>query len=141
MRSLLVFVLALIVIITPARADEPKVGNLPPQLAWIPPDAAGFMHVRVGALVNGPAWPAVRDALNRDDPGSVDRLERAIGVRLKQVDRLTVVIPGNGGDSLEESVVVRVTTVAPYDRTAVLKLLGVGKAPLPNMAKLPASGG
>src|SRR5205085_938246 len=94
-----------------------------------------------GELWNGPAGAAVRDALRRDDPGATARVEGAIGVKLDQVDRLTLVVPSAAGGAPEESVVVRVTTIAPYDRSAVLRVLGVGKSPLSNGAVLPNSGG
>src|SRR5262249_48988852 len=124
-----------------APADEPKTVDLPPELNWIPGDAAAFLHVRLGELVNSPAWPAVRDALNRDDPGAIERVEHVLGVHLNQVDRLTVLLPVAAGNSPEDSIVVRVTTGAPYDRAAVLKLIDAERSPLPNLAQLPGSGG
>jgi prepilin-type processing-associated H-X9-DG protein len=124
-----------------SHADEPKTGDLPPELSWVPADAAGFLQVRFGELWNGPLGPGVRDALNRDDAGAIERVERAIGVKLNQVDRITLVIPSAAGAAPEESVIVRVSTIAPYDRSAVLKMLGVGKSPLSTGAQLPASGG
>jgi hypothetical protein len=123
------------------RADEPKAGDLPPELSWVPPDAAAFVHVRLGAFWNGPGGAAVRDKLKADDPTAIERVERALGVRLNQIDRLTLIVPKAAGGAPEESVVVRVTTMAPYERTAVLELLGVKRSPLGTMAQLPASGG
>ena len=38
----------------PGRADE-KPAHLPPELSWVPPNSAAFIHVRVGELWNIPA--------------------------------------------------------------------------------------
>src|SRR5262245_43661360 len=141
MRRLRIAALALLLATSLGRADESKAGELPPELDWVPADAAGFVHVRLGAFWNGPAGPAVRDKLKADDPTAIQRVERAIGVRLDQVDRLTLVIPKAAGGAPEESIVVRVTTIAPYDRTAVLELLGIKRTPLGSVAQLPSSGG
>src|SRR5262249_6380225 len=94
--------------ITPA--DEPRAGEWPPELSWSPAGSAGFRHVRLGQLVSSPAWPDIRDALNRDDPGAIERAERALGVHLNQIDRLTVLVPVATGNAPEDSIVLRVTT-------------------------------
>src|SRR6266568_6850017 len=92
------FIVTLLLAVGAARADEPKTPELPPELSWIPGDAAAFLHMRLGDLVNGTAWPAVRDALNRDDPGAIERVEHALGVHLNQIDRLTVLVPSAAGN-------------------------------------------
>ncbi len=107
-----------------ARADE-KQTTLPPDLSWIPPNCTAFAHVRFAELWDGPLGKALRTAFAKSDSKTLAEIERMSGVRLSQIDQVTIVIPDalfkRGGDPL----VIRIVTTEPYDAKRVLSNLSI----------------
>lgn len=126
MRSIKIFsgVLALLLSTAAgvARADEHPPA-LPPELSWIPPNCTAFAHVRFAELWDGPLGRAMRAALQKSDPKMLAKIEQSLGVRLSQIDQITVVFPDASFEDDRDPFVVRITTTEPYDAKRVLAVL------------------
>ena len=100
----------------PAAAQTPAAGALPPELAFVPADAAFFVHADAAKLWDSPVGKSIRTA----DPKGLEQLTAAakdlFGFTPDQVRTVTVVIPKlkSGPDS--ESAAVVVTFKTPFDR-------------------------
>ena len=105
------------------HADEKP--SLPPELSWIPPNCTAFVHVRFAELWDGPLGQAMRVALQKSDPKMLAKIEQSIGVRLSQIDRITVVLPDVSLEHDRDPFVVRITTTEPYDAKRVLAVLPI----------------
>jgi hypothetical protein len=108
-----------------SAAALPKAVPADPALDAVPTDALYFLSVKLSKLWDDPAAKPVRDWLATQKVGPLDR---AIGLRPGEIDRVTIFSTaadrGLGGQP-----VAIVTTRKPYDEAAVLKALGVEKPP------------
>jgi hypothetical protein len=95
---------------------------LPPDLALVPPDAAGFLSVRVADLWNDGSAATLRKMAkeNKELAGGLEEMQKATGLTPADVTRLVLVVPTPGGRG-ELGVVL---TARPYDRAKLLALLG-----------------
>src|SRR5262249_43369274 len=83
----------------------PKKGDLPPDLAFVPPDAMGMVSVRLAELWEGATGKAVRARIPREMAEGVKAMEKALGVGPGQVERLTGVLDGfNAGYAVVSTV-------------------------------------
>jgi hypothetical protein len=94
---------------------------LPPDLALIPSDAFGFIHVRVGEGEKA-AVKRLIEQFQKDRPGLKKLLEKRLGVPLEDVERLAVLLVSPNDDQP----LWIVTTARPYDRDKLLKALVPG---------------
>jgi hypothetical protein len=97
------------------RAD--KAGALPADLALVAADAPAFVSVRVADLLKGGPGKKVLAASRKDFADGIAAAEAEVGVPLAQIERLTVVLAGEG-------VALVVRTSRPYDRARLLRTLG-----------------
>lgn len=120
-------------------ADDlgPKLVGQEVETREVSSSAVAFVHVRWADWWDHPSRPNWLRASLEEDPEFQQRAERALGVALDQLDRLTLVIPGIGGGSLEDSLVFIVTARNPCDRASVLARLGVRGRFRSNIVKLP----
>ena len=103
-----------------ARADD-----VPSELAWVPPNCAGVIHVRVADLWNSPVGKSVLKAAGAIDAKALDQIEHTLGSPLGHIDRITVVLPEFDAEARQPGFVVRVTTTRTYDRRDVMSALKV----------------
>jgi hypothetical protein len=121
----IIFAAALVLSFGAAIADE-KPAALPSDLAWIPPNCAAFAHVRFAELWKSDSGTAISKRVASSDTRVLADIEQFLGVQLEQIDLLTVVVPSvYQGLDFVENIVLRVTTLAPYDEKKVLQALGV----------------
>src|SRR5438270_10337808 len=92
--SLLAGVLAVLAAAAPARAAD-----LPPDLALVPADAAGFVHVRFGDALRSEHLKEFRDLIHRAGPKALETLSKRFTPDPMSFDRLTayVLTPAPGG--------------------------------------------
>src|SRR5712692_7657550 len=101
--------------LTVTRADD-----VPPELAWVPTNCSGFIHVRFHDLWSGPAGKSVLNAASAIEPKMLDQIEQTLGVPLARIDRITILLPEFDPNAKQPGFVVRVTTTRPYDRRDVM---------------------
>lgn len=114
-RSCVVALLASFAIMAPARAaDDP--------LAYVPSNAAVFIHLRAGEIYNGTVFQEARKSLGKELDKYLALAKEAVGASPESVDTATFfypTMPQGPGD--ERTFVVAVTTTQPYDRNTLLK--------------------
>src|SRR4051794_15646554 len=78
---------------TPARAAD-----LPPDLALVPTEAAGFVHVRFGDALRGEHLKELRDLIRRAGPRALETLSKRFTPDPMSLDRVTMYafVPGDG---------------------------------------------
>jgi hypothetical protein len=98
---------------------------LPPNLALVPPDADGFIAVRVADLWTADSAAAVRKMAkdNKEIATGLDELQRATGLTLADFTQVVLVLPEPG--ALGPPAVI-VQTGKPYDKAKVLARGGAG---------------
>lgn len=129
--------LALGVVIGGTEDHGPHLVGQEVETLEVPPSAVAFVHVRWADWWDHPSRPNWLRASLDEDPEFQQRAERALGIALDQLDRLTLVIPGIDGTSLEDSLVLIVTARNPCDRASVLARLGVKGRFRSTIVKLP----
>ena len=106
----------------PFPAPDAKL-PLPPDLALVPPDAAGFVSVRVADLAAAPQFAELRRRIAKADPRA-DQLTDAgfaavrvfLGLQPTEIERATVVFLGMPRpDQPYQAYLVIVATKTPYD--------------------------
>jgi hypothetical protein len=118
-RHLAALALSLAAVPRLAAADP-----LPPDLALVPADAAGFAAVRVADLWNSDGAAPLRKMVadNKEMTKNLDDLHTTTGLAPGDVARLVLIAPAPGvGGPLTV-----VTTVKPYDKMKLLAALGPG---------------
>ena len=109
-------------------AAQPRAGR--PALAYVPADAAGFVHVDVAKVWNHPAVKAVRDADTEAIGPAVAQAKHLFGVTPDDLESVTVFVPKLKGPEDTERAGVVLAFNKPFDAaklTAGLdKLLGNG---------------
>src|SRR5262249_59387850 len=96
---------------------------LPKELAWVPPDSAGFAHVRFAEIWNSALGKNFAKLLNTLDPKTLLQLEQEVGLPLSRIDRVTVVIGAFSERNPFDACAIRITTTRPYDRGDVIATL------------------
>lgn len=115
----------------PRRAHAPAV--VPPELAWVPPDAPGFVSVQVDKLWDAEFGQELRRQIGEKSPltkfiaNVVANAEVQGILDLPNIRRLTVLVPPMGelpvADKDGISVAFAVTMRKPYERAKVLSAL------------------
>ncbi|MFL5340428.1 MAG: hypothetical protein ACJ8F7_09775, partial [Gemmataceae bacterium] len=100
------------------RADEPKAA-VPPELEWLPPNSAGFVHVRIHDLLSSPAGRKLIETAKAADPKAIDSVELGLGVPLSRIESVTLLVPTINARASEPAIVIRINTTKPYDRRDV----------------------
>ncbi|HLW67315.1 MAG TPA: DUF1559 domain-containing protein [Gemmataceae bacterium] len=122
-----------------ASADEPKSQSVPPDLAWVPANCTGFVHIRFAELWDGPLGRNARKILAAQEPQAFEQIEKSLGISLSQIDTITIVLPEFKDDNAH-NMVVRVTTTEPYDAQRLLESLGAlgdnGQPLQPKMSRM-----
>src|SRR5579864_614704 len=122
-----------------ASADEPKSQSVPPDLAWVPANCTGFVHIRFAELWYGPLGRNARKILAGQEPQALEQIEKSLGISLSQIDTITIVLPEFKDDNAH-NMVVRVTTTEPYDAQRLLESLGAlgdnGQPLQPKMSRM-----
>jgi hypothetical protein len=98
-------------------------GDLPPDLALVPPDALAFVHIQVADWIDRSAGQMLRQQLSADRQAKlIQEMTRRQGVSLFDVDRLTYVevAPSLHSDPFAAAIVL---TRKPYDRAKVRQAL------------------
>jgi len=105
-----------------AAKDEPAPKtDLPADLALVPPEAFGFISIRVAEIWNHEGTKEARTRLAKDEPDVFQQLEKGLGVSPADVERLTFVMPrAPGPNDNGPAVAILVTTTKPYDRKKLL---------------------
>jgi hypothetical protein len=123
MKSRLLFTTAVALFGAAVRADE-KPGAVPAELSWVPPNCAAFVHVRFADLWDSSAGKTVREAIAKADPRAIAAIEQETGIRLAQVESLTLVIP-QPPSKRQLGLALRITTTEPFDAKRVLAALHI----------------
>jgi prepilin-type processing-associated H-X9-DG protein len=89
---------------------------LPPELNFVPRNAAGFVSIR-GELWQNDMLKPLRDYLTRQDPAMLKRLQMRTGFTPEEVERVTLLFPT---DSLDSPPLIFVTLKKPYDQAKLL---------------------
>jgi hypothetical protein len=105
----------------PADGQETPAATVPRELDVVPRDAALVITVRLADFWNSRPTRGLRDLLAREGSG-LREVEAATGLRVADVERLTLIVPAvKHLDSITPLVLV--TTATPYDRAKVRRAL------------------
>jgi hypothetical protein len=98
------------------RADD----KLPTDLAAIPGDGIGFIHLRVGEVLEGESMKPVRELIMKAGPAAIKAFNDRFVPAPLTLDRLTLIIlkPDNGAP--EPPIVVIAGTSKPFDSAKVV---------------------
>lgn len=104
---------------------------LPPDLALVPADAAGFVHVRAADLWNAEPLAEVRKMIELAGPQALKVFDEQFVPHPSTVERLTVVFPtpdafgriAPSGQPVGMSALMIVHTAKPYDKAGLVKSL------------------
>jgi hypothetical protein len=102
-------------------------GELAPDLALIPADAAGFVHVRVADLYNSEHFRELRQLLGKAGEDALQAFNSRFVPAPKSVDRISVyfLAPKPGTHDDPEGVAI-ISTSAPFDRAGLVKTFATG---------------
>jgi hypothetical protein len=104
--------------VSAARSQQP-----PPDLALVPADAAGFLHVRVGDVVRGEHWKEFRDLIRKAGPQALETFSHRFTPDPLTLDRVTVYFLAPAAEDREPTPVVVFRFSKPFDPAAVTKSL------------------
>ncbi len=125
MRSCSFAVAALLLALPGSMLADEKPVALPPELSWIPPNCTAFVHIRFAELWDSPAGKIIRDVIAKSDPKVMAEVEKSIGVRLSQIDCVTLLVPEVVDGGPDRAIVLRVSTTEPYDSKRVIASLPI----------------
>src|SRR4051794_38116832 len=116
-RLLAVVVLVLLGALTQPRSPVPAAeGELAPDLALVPADAAGFVHVRVADLYKSEHFRELRQLLGKAGEDAIRAFNSRFVPAPSSVDRVTVyLLAPKPGDHGGPEVVAILSTSAPFD--------------------------
>ena len=97
-----------------AAAWPARAADLPPDLACVPHDAIGVVHVRAAELWTSDLFTPYREAFLKAGPRALGVLDTRFPLALSSVERLTTVVL-TPGDGPEPSVGLVVRTNKPFD--------------------------
>jgi prepilin-type processing-associated H-X9-DG protein len=100
----------------PASAQAPAAGALPPELQFVPPDAALFVHADAAKLWDSSIIKSVRTADAKGLEQFTAAAKEMFGFTPDQIRTVTVFIPRLKGPEDSESAAVVVTFKAPFDK-------------------------
>ncbi len=100
----------------PIRAQE-----LPPDLAAVPGDAAGFIHVRVADIWKGDALKDIRKLIEKAGPEHLKMLDERFVPAPSSLDRATVIFWMPANPSAEMPFISVFTMSVPFDTEKLLK--------------------
>ena len=104
-----------------ATYAQPK-QSLPPDLAAIPGNAVGFVHIRVADIWKSDALKETRDTVLLAGKQAIDGFDKRFLPTPSSIDRLTVVMLPRGEDLSEEPVFFALLTLnKTFDRDELLK--------------------
>jgi prepilin-type processing-associated H-X9-DG protein len=109
---------------SPVPAAE---GDLAPDLALIPADAAGFVHVRVADLYKSEHFRELRQLLGKAGEDALRAFNSRFVPAPSSVDRVTVyfLAPKPGTHDDPEAIAI-IATSAPFDRAGLVKTFATG---------------
>jgi prepilin-type processing-associated H-X9-DG protein len=98
--------------------DQPAAPKeaLPPDLQFVPADAAFFVSVRVADLWNSDPVKALREQKAQEIADGLKEFEKEVGVAPTDMERATVVM----SDFKSRGPLAFITTIKPYDRAKIL---------------------
>jgi hypothetical protein len=117
--------LALFVCSARIAAQDATAAKLPADLALVPPDAAGVLHVRVADVLQSELGKVIRKLAPKELLAEINEGAGSLGAELTEIERLTIVaIPHRSAWEVFEQrrdqgglgMVVVVSTLKPYDR-------------------------
>jgi len=107
----------LLLLVAVACARPVAAQALPPDLAAVPPNALGFVHVRVADILKHKSLAEYRKLFEKAGARALDSFDAQFAPRPSSLDRVTVVaVPGA---KPEESVVIVLHFSQPFDLEAV----------------------
>jgi prepilin-type processing-associated H-X9-DG protein len=107
-----------------ASADEPKSQQVPSELAWVPSNCTGFVHIRFAELWDGPLGRNARKILATSEPQAFENIEKSLGISLSQIDQVTIVLPEFAPGMANPPFVARITTTEAFDPQRLVSSLG-----------------
>ncbi len=116
-----VFAVAGIGLLTPARPLVAQPAKKTPGTELVPTDGFAVLSVNVAKLHDSDAAKPIRESLEKGDKALLKRLKEDYGLTLDQLDRLTFLWSEPMFGTGPESATVFVTTRKPIDRTKLLK--------------------
>lgn len=93
---------------------------IPPDLALVPPSAAGFVHVRAADVWKSPLMDGYRAMLAKAGPKAFAQLDAQFAPKPSTLDRVTVALVGGDAPPGDQVVIILYFTEA-FDPTAVRK--------------------
>lgn len=133
--------MALVACATALFTSQTRAEPLPPELNLVPRDAALFVSIRVADLWNEARIKPLRDFLV-EEGRMLRELERDIGVRPEEVERVSVVCPTFHSRRVLSEPMIVLTFTKPYNLAKLLDSWGgmteaemqqkIEKAPIPN---------
>src|SRR5688500_7770206 len=105
------FAAAVFVSAAPARAADP-----PPDLALVPGDAAGFVHVRLADLWKHDLMSGLRSAVTAAGPKALAAFEKQVYPDPATLDRATVIVLPPAGGRGEPAVVAVIAFREAFDK-------------------------
>ena len=109
----------------PAAAQK----DLPPDLAAVPADALGFVHVRLADLWKSELFRDFRDMVQKAGDDALRAFDRRFVPAPSSLDRLTVFVAAPQGKRADPEPVFILTTSKPFDREQFLKQTIPGARP------------
>jgi hypothetical protein len=93
--------------------------KLPPDLALVEPNGAGFLTVRTADVWNSKLVQELRAKLAKTKPDLLKEVTKHVGLDVTQVERFTIILP----DRMRQEPLVAVTTARPLAREKIVKAL------------------
>ncbi len=125
-----------------AAADSPRATGKIDPLAYVPPDAAVFVHLRAGEVWNIPLFAEIRKSAGKDLDKALGVIENEVGIPIQLVDTATFcypTMPQGPGD--ETTFLLIVNTTRPYDKNTLMKSVRAKDAKIKdNMVELGSRG-
>jgi prepilin-type processing-associated H-X9-DG protein len=102
--------------------------TLPPDLALVPADAAGFVHIRVADLYHSEHFRELRQLLGKAGDDAIRAFNSRFVPAPGSLDRVTVFVMPPSGGRPNPDIVTIVATSAPFEKSRLLKALIQGEA-------------
>jgi Protein of unknown function (DUF1559) len=110
-------VLTAALLAVPPAAAQP----LPPDLALVPADAAGFVHVRIGDAIRSEQLKEIRDLVRKAGPRALETFSNRFTPDPTTIDRVTAYFLARGPGDREPAGVFVFRFSKPFDPAAVQK--------------------
>jgi hypothetical protein len=123
------------------KGQVPRVGQSPEthsqagDLAFVPPDAAGFARLAMGRIWDSEAGQGVRRQLDKATADELHKVEEKLGIPLRDLEAVTMVVLPPMDDAWTTSpILLAFTTKVPYRRA------GIERALVPESQKFSSGG-